>query len=63
MREKLEIALLIGNFHLNKRRKNKIVENNEKIFNSAIQFPTNRFYGQWSSQRPPASVGVNIKNN
>ena len=40
MREKLEIALLIGNFHLNKRRKNKIVENNEKIFNSAIQFPT-----------------------
>ena len=24
-------------------------------------FPQNRFYGQYSSLRPPASVGVNIK--
>ena len=32
-------------------------------FNSPIQFPKNRFYCLWSSNRPPASVRVNASGS
>ena len=31
----------------------------KKEVDSAIQFPTLRFYGLWSSQRPFAKIGLN----
>ena len=44
--------------YFNKRRKNEIEGNNEKIYIQQNIFPLNRFNGLRSSQRSPASVGV-----
>ena len=44
------------------RNKNELTDNNEKICSYFIDsFPRYRFYRQWSSQRPPVSVGVKSK--
>ena len=54
-------TLFFKNFDFRKRCKNEIEANNEK--RQPIQlsiFPQNRFGGLSSSQRPSASVGVNI---
>ena len=69
---KLEIGNRVGifqgmesfftNFDFNKQFKNEIEDDNDKIriqFNDTFSHKM-QFYTNWSSQRPSASVGVNI---
>ena len=51
-------ARIFSNFLI--RYKNKIEDNNEKIVDRAIHFPTNWFHRMRSLHRPPASLGVKI---
>ena len=53
-------VLFFENFDFNYKFKNEITDNNEKMKSTQrYSFQQNQFYGLLSSQRPPASVGLN----